>query len=249
MLKFFRKIRRKLIDEGNLKRYLIYAIGEILLVMIGILLALQVNNWNQNQISTKIETELLQRLKQDLEADFLRFIELENHYRESKESHDKFEQLLNKAELSDGDLMSVRGFGGVSVEEINPRLNTYEEMLNLGKLYSISDEFLVLKISEYYRSLDREIAETKELKLEYRRYFTNDRSLDYWRLRETDNPEELRVLMKVLSQKEHRSYWYIRTIKSWGILVINGNMNRLERLKEQNLALKESISAYLSKQK
>lgn len=38
MLKFFRRIRRKLIEEGNLKRYLVYAIGEVLLVMIGILL-------------------------------------------------------------------------------------------------------------------------------------------------------------------------------------------------------------------
>jgi len=49
MIKFFRKIRQKLIDESNLKKYLVYAIGEILLVMIGILLALQVNNWNNNK--------------------------------------------------------------------------------------------------------------------------------------------------------------------------------------------------------
>ncbi len=247
MLKFFRRIRRKLIDEGNLKRYLIYAIGEILLVMIGILLALQVNNWNQNQISTKIETELLQRLKQDLEADFMRFNELENYYRENEKSHDKFDELLNKAALSDEDILNVREFSGVAVREINPRLNTYDEMLNLGKLYSIPDELIVLKISEYYRSLDREIAYTKEEKMEYRRYFTNDRSMDYWRLRETDNPEELRELIKVLRQKEHRSFWYIRTVKSWGTLVINSNLNMLERLKEQNLELKQSISAYLNR--
>lgn len=47
MLIFFRKIRQKLIDESNLKRYLIYAVGEILLVAIGILIALQINNWNE----------------------------------------------------------------------------------------------------------------------------------------------------------------------------------------------------------
>jgi len=45
MLKFFRKVRLKLIDEGNLKRYLNYSVGEILLVVLGILIALQINNW------------------------------------------------------------------------------------------------------------------------------------------------------------------------------------------------------------
>jgi len=47
MLKFFRTIRKKLIEEDNVRKYLLYAIGEILLVVIGILIALQVNNWNE----------------------------------------------------------------------------------------------------------------------------------------------------------------------------------------------------------
>ena len=50
MIPFFRKIRKKLADDNKPIKYLRYAIGEIVLVMIGILLALQVNNWNQNKI-------------------------------------------------------------------------------------------------------------------------------------------------------------------------------------------------------
>jgi len=69
MLKFFRKIRRKLINESNLKRYLIYAIGEILLVMIGILLALQVNNLNEEKKS-RIQANLYkEKIIADLVAD------------------------------------------------------------------------------------------------------------------------------------------------------------------------------------
>lgn len=67
MLKFFRRIRRKLIDEGNLKRYLLYSIGKILLVMIGILLALQVNNWNENRKLEKTEHAILKGLHSDFE--------------------------------------------------------------------------------------------------------------------------------------------------------------------------------------
>ena len=48
MINLFRKTRQKLIKENRVSKYLLYAIGEILLVMIGILMALQVNNWNIN---------------------------------------------------------------------------------------------------------------------------------------------------------------------------------------------------------
>ena len=71
MIKFFRRIRRKLLDEGNLKRYLVYAIGEILLVVIGILLALQINAWNQSEKDKDEEKEYLERIVTDLKEDLL----------------------------------------------------------------------------------------------------------------------------------------------------------------------------------
>ena len=67
MIKFFRRIRQKMINEGRLSRYLIYAIGEILLVVIGILIALQINNWNEKEISKAYELRLLQGLYTSIE--------------------------------------------------------------------------------------------------------------------------------------------------------------------------------------
>ena len=69
MIKFFRKIRQQLITENKFSKYLIYAIGEIILVVFGILIALQVNNWNQNRIAEKAEIELTKNILNDLEAD------------------------------------------------------------------------------------------------------------------------------------------------------------------------------------
>ena len=69
MIKFFRRIRQQLLSEGNTGKYLKYAIGEIILVVIGILIALQVNNWNEGK---KIEQEqllFLNTLKEDLNND------------------------------------------------------------------------------------------------------------------------------------------------------------------------------------
>ena len=72
MLRFFRKIRQKLLLQNQVVKYLLYAIGEIILVMIGILLALQGNNWNQkNQKEERILT-YLENLKSDLYNDIER---------------------------------------------------------------------------------------------------------------------------------------------------------------------------------
>ncbi|WP_044103819.1 DUF6090 family protein [Neolewinella persica] len=67
MIKFFRKIRQKLLSENKVSRYLIYAIGEIVLVVIGILIALQINNWNENRKSQLKSYDYLKRLKVDLD--------------------------------------------------------------------------------------------------------------------------------------------------------------------------------------
>ena len=69
MINIFRKIRQNLVNNGNTSKYLKYAIGEIALVMIGILLALQINNWNEdskkNTLRIKYISSLIEDLKQD----------------------------------------------------------------------------------------------------------------------------------------------------------------------------------------
>jgi len=69
MIKFFRKIRQKLLSENKFSKYLIYAIGEIVLVVIGILIALQINNWNENKIKTKKELFHLENILSSIQDD------------------------------------------------------------------------------------------------------------------------------------------------------------------------------------
>mgnify|MGYP000530513337 CR=1 FL=1 len=69
MIKFFRKIRYNLMGQNKTGKYLKYAIGEIVLVVIGILIALQINNWNQNRIEANEELNILKALKVGLETD------------------------------------------------------------------------------------------------------------------------------------------------------------------------------------
>lgn len=69
MIKFFRHIRQRLIKENRFSKYLLYAIGEIILVVIGILFALQINNWNENRKTKNLEQKILKELYVNLSID------------------------------------------------------------------------------------------------------------------------------------------------------------------------------------
>jgi len=71
MLRFFRTIRKKLIEQDNVRKYFIYATGEILLVVIGILIALQVNNWNEARVDQERGLAYRSRIISDLETDIV----------------------------------------------------------------------------------------------------------------------------------------------------------------------------------
>ncbi|MBO3115107.1 hypothetical protein J4050_00005 [Winogradskyella sp. DF17] len=71
MIKFFRKIRYDLIEKNKTRKYLKYAVGEIVLVVIGILIALQINNWNENLKNKKEEISVLKELLSDSKTNLL----------------------------------------------------------------------------------------------------------------------------------------------------------------------------------
>ena len=71
MIKFFRHIRKTLLEQNKTSKYFKYAIGEIVLVVIGILIALQINNWNEHRKSMLQEVNILSKLNRDLKANLL----------------------------------------------------------------------------------------------------------------------------------------------------------------------------------
>lgn len=77
MIKFFRKIRQNLLKENKTSKYFKYAIGEIVLVVIGILIALQINNWNENRKAKENEIVLLSKLQ---EENILNINSIEDHF-------------------------------------------------------------------------------------------------------------------------------------------------------------------------
>lgn len=99
MIKFFRKIRQNLLMENKTSTYFTYAIGEIVLVVIGILIALQINNWNESRKAKENEIVLLTKLKEENLLN-INSIEDQLEFRKSiPEKVDKFIVLLGKGNL------------------------------------------------------------------------------------------------------------------------------------------------------
>lgn len=69
MIHFLRRIRKKLLSENKFSKYILYAIGEIVLVVIGILIALQINNWNEERKTEKIASTYVGKIIGDLDRD------------------------------------------------------------------------------------------------------------------------------------------------------------------------------------
>tara|TARA_B100000497_G_C7665615_1_gene401281 strand:- start:113 stop:538 length:426 start_codon:yes stop_codon:yes gene_type:complete len=76
MLTFFRRIRKGLLGQGGVPKYLLYAIGEIALVVIGILIALQINNWNEWRKDRIVEQELLHEVRNNIQMNVARIEDL-----------------------------------------------------------------------------------------------------------------------------------------------------------------------------
>jgi len=148
MIKFFRKIRKTLADDNKPLKYLRYAIGEIVLVVIGILIALQINNWHNNNVEKRVEKEILNEILVNLETD-IENIEIKKKENDLYLKHNQLvlDHLKNKTPLTDSlkhYYSYLYGFGN-----FQPMTVAYEDLKSRG-LNIIKNKTLRKKIAELY---------------------------------------------------------------------------------------------------
>ena len=149
MIKFFRKIRQHLLMENKTGTYVKYAIGEILLVVIGILIALQINNWNERRKASILELELLENIYEDINYN-LESIELV--YNEDSiqiERNKKLLKILSDPNSRYHDSLQIY-FGSISRYNVfSPRKTAYEAIKSRG-LELIQNRNLRSSITQLY---------------------------------------------------------------------------------------------------
>lgn len=175
MIKFFRRIRQNLLFENKTGKYLKYAIGEIVLVVIGILIALQINNWNDIKKNKIIEHQLLTALLQEFETNFKILDSTRLANQRIYETAIKIGDFTGPSlpTLNEKDL-SMHMVGAFKFEpRFVPNLGTMNEINNSGKLSLISNQDLRKSISEWLSQLElvhnqeKYVVERRDISQEY----------------------------------------------------------------------------------
>ncbi len=107
MIKFFRKIRQKLLEQSKIRSYFVYAIGEIVLVVIGILIALQINNWNEDRKNNKKHFDYQRSLINDINKDIASIDNILIYLEESIEQYNNFTKRLSNPNASSDTLIKI----------------------------------------------------------------------------------------------------------------------------------------------
>lgn len=147
MIHFFRRIRQSLLEGNKIRKYFIYAIGEIALVVIGILLALQVNNWNQQNKSLKTELAALKNLKQEFESNKLKIERRQQGRMTSLGPNQAYNDLLKSGELTAQDI--AKGPGRLDFSSTNPSYGVLNSLISSGDIHLIQPDSLRFKISNW----------------------------------------------------------------------------------------------------
>ncbi len=159
MIKFFRKIRQNLLMENKTGKYFKYAIGEIVLVVIGILIALQINNWNENRKERQEEKALLTQLQSEFESNSKQLNDKITIRNNMIAASLKLLDYIDHPEKRHLDSINKNLFHTLLVPTFDPIVN---DIMSSGRIQLLNDqrlkEILTLWTSEIVQVTEEEVA-------------------------------------------------------------------------------------------
>lgn len=240
MITIFRRLRQKLIDSGNITRYLLYAVGEILLVVIGILIALQVNNWNEERKLLSEEERILQALKSEISQSI---DQLENRYNTESGvaelikiiiiNDQRFDSLLNHPKI---DSLMWRPLW-MTVNE-TPVLQTYSDLKSSGNISIIQNHQIREGLSDLQFGLnnldrqERDLLTVQQLRIDA----IPIEKLDYITMLQATKYDEFNG-----SENDYKTLFKDRTVRN----IMGVKLSMIERALEIRLSMIESCNNLL----
>jgi hypothetical protein len=185
MIRFFRQIRRQFISQSKFGKYFLYAIGEIVLVVIGILIALQINNWNNRQILDRSEIKSYQNIKQQLLEDKTELNEVKAFNNYQSKIFEYANNIIEQKDYSLQDslapcLMSLAWFS-----DFHRSGKIYETLVNNGDIKLMNNDSIPIKLQ----------------KLEMTYIFANKLEDTHWEMINYSVSKELRGIINYATRK------------------------------------------------
>lgn len=158
MRTILRGVRKKLFKEKRIKKYLLYAVGEIVLVVIGILIAFQLNNWNQNRSARKVEEGYYKSIREQL---FLDRQAINDQIVYNRNFLDRFfyaNKIINSGNREEIDTLGLIALDLTAFSDFRRKSSVYQTLVNSGEIKLISNRDVVSELQdleEVYIYIDR----------------------------------------------------------------------------------------------
>jgi len=153
-----KKIQKKLLGEARLTKYITYAFGEIIIVSIGILFALYLNNWNQKRADNKIEIQYYQSIKNQLQEDS-NILTGEINYNQTYYSQFRYaSSLIRSNARTEIDTLGKIAFNMLQYSDFRRKSNIYQTLINSGEIIVLKNNDIIEKLQsleEMYLYINR----------------------------------------------------------------------------------------------
>lgn len=146
MIKFFRNIRRQLLEKESIRKYILYAIGEIFLVVVGILIALSINNWNNNKILRLTELTVYKNLKNQIHEDKLLLNGVIVYNKTYYEQYNFAIQIIERNDRNNIDTLVQIAPNIYKYSDFNRSGNIFQNLVNSGDLKILKNSNIIDRI-------------------------------------------------------------------------------------------------------
>ena len=173
MLTFFRRIRKGLLGSGATKKYILYAFGEFILIVAGILMAMQINNWNEDQKRSNMGRLFTIQIWEDLQNDLTTLNLMVDTFKVQYDAAIAALEIVENGEVSHSELIQIRQhINSCASAVIAQRLpSTWDELRSTGQLAIIHNDSLSNFLQSFYAYYDSRVSNFNRIQASLREDF------------------------------------------------------------------------------